>query len=798
MVNRALTFFLCLVFLCTNISNAQHIVVQDTLTSSYHEGQDLKVVLDLTVSSLDDNPRESLKFSRNGLEVAQFLNHIEYQIIFHTLAGQALYNLNIYDEALASYFDATKLAEQSDYPQLLARIQYNMSNIYDIYAMHDKSLYYDFQAAENIKKSNDPLLESNINYNIGRDYLYQGSLTYAGNYLSKSLSQKKAIDDVVGMGRVYYLMNILNSELGELEKSKDLQLKARRIFEKTESRRDLIKIYYDDIAEFLSANQYSGIKDLLDSCITIAEDLNDDHLRMRNEQFLYLYYEEIGEIDRALQAHLNYSGLKNSLFFEDRGDKIAEMEVKHAAAVQERENRELREKILEDRVERNLIIWLFVIVIILGFMIMLFYRYKSKEKRQRELEAMNQKLEKNVEDRTKELRDEVTLRARISEELDVARLRAEESERLKSAFLQNLSHEVRTPMNAIVGFSGIINDENIPTEEREGYVKLIKDNGERLLRIIEDTIDLSHLTSHQLTFDVKETSLESILTECRDYMILDSEQQKKNLELDYVDPTNYRGVKFTSDGMRIKQVIEHIINNAIKFTEVGYVKLDVDCDSEDIRFIVSDTGIGIKLEQQKKIFELFTQADGTSTRVHGGIGIGLFMAKEIIKILKGEVNITSTPGRGTEVVISVPRSYYAAGYVDNEVNEEAITKVQWSDKHILIYDNKDLNYQLMETMLHSTGIRVSRAVDESSLIEYLSNGSMPDAVLMDGDFVSTTGGYSLIEEIRNKEIKIPIITRTEEYKIQLRTSILNAGGDGFLFEPISKEKTIKYFMKYFN
>ncbi len=239
-------------------------------------------------------------------------------------------------------------------------------------------------------------------------------------------------------------------------------------------------------------------------------------------------------------------------------------------------------------------------------------------------------------------------RVRIHEELVQEQKKAKESDRLKTAFLANMSHEIRTPMNAIIGFSQLIDDESISKEERKVFLQLILQNGELLMNLINDIIDIAKIESGQLNVVMRDFELDSLLDHINIYY---QEYISGNLKgkIDFKMEKNISAhFMCKSDQFRLKQVLDNLIGNAIKFTTDGVVKLVVSAADGKIYFKVQDTGIGISEEDQKLIFNRFVQAKDHKWKNYGGTGLGLTISKSIVEQLGGELVVRSASGKGSE------------------------------------------------------------------------------------------------------------------------------------------------------
>lgn len=239
-------------------------------------------------------------------------------------------------------------------------------------------------------------------------------------------------------------------------------------------------------------------------------------------------------------------------------------------------------------------------------------------------------------------------RTRIHEELVREQKKALESDRLKTAFLANMSHEIRTPMNAIIGFSQLIDDESISKEDRKVFLQLILQNGELLMNLINDIIDIAKIESGQLNIVRREFELDNLLDHVNIYYqeyVSNNPQLKIKFQMEKNISAHFKCI---SDQFRLKQVLDNLIGNAIKFTTDGVVKLVVSADSGKIYFKVQDTGIGISEEDQKLIFNRFVQAKDHKWKNYGGTGLGLTISKNIVEQLGGDLVVRSAPGKGSE------------------------------------------------------------------------------------------------------------------------------------------------------
>lgn len=234
--------------------------------------------------------------------------------------------------------------------------------------------------------------------------------------------------------------------------------------------------------------------------------------------------------------------------------------------------------------------------------------------------------------------------------LDEAKTRAEEANRMKSSFLASMSHELRTPLNGILGFSELLKIELENTDQR-GYAQAIHDSGQHLLVLVNDLLDLAKIEAGRMELKIDSTDPRQLLDELAALHRVHAVEKGLTLELRCADDLPGQ---MNCDPTRVRQVFNNLLNNAIKFTSAGRIELAAERDGEMLRFSVTDTGIGIPVEQQEWIFDKFTQVGDFVTREHGGTGLGLALVKELVILMGGQVGLQSNPGQGSVFHFTLP------------------------------------------------------------------------------------------------------------------------------------------------
>jgi len=243
--------------------------------------------------------------------------------------------------------------------------------------------------------------------------------------------------------------------------------------------------------------------------------------------------------------------------------------------------------------------------------------------------------------------EDITQVAKARDELIKAKDKAIEADRLKSLFLANMSHEIRTPMNAIIGFTNMLREEDVSQEERCSYIDVIQSNGNSLMTLIDSIVDFSKLEADQMSVSLSEFNFNPLFDTICDYTqkVLLSEN-KQHIKL-VINKESEEGVRIISDRHRLNQVINHLISNAVKFTDQGEIEIGYKIIDDQLAIYVRDTGIGIPKNKVNTIFDRFTKVNNDKNRLYGGTGLGLTISKGLMKLMGGSIEVESDLGKGS-------------------------------------------------------------------------------------------------------------------------------------------------------
>jgi PAS domain S-box-containing protein len=402
----------------------------------------------------------------------------------------------------------------------------------------------------------------------------------------------------------------------------------------------------------------------------------------------------------------------------------------------------------------------------------------------KDVTRLNTGLEERVLARTAELEA-------ANRSLTLAKLQAESANVAKSAFLSNMSHEIRTPMNAIIGMAHLMRRSGV-TEAQADRLDKIDSAGDHLLNVINDILDLSKIESGKLVLEESSVSVKSLLSNITS--MISARAQGKGLQLiveSDVFPPCLQG-----DPTRLQQAILNYVTNAIKFTQAGTVSLRAIKQGEadawvDVRFEVKDTGIGISPEVQSRLFNAFEQADNSTSRTHGGTGLGLVITKKLAELMGGVTGASSTPGAGSTFWFTTRLKRLTgvsdvAKVLDSEA--EKSLRLHYRGSRILLVDDEPINLEVARIILEEAGLSVDTAEDGLHAVER-ARGAAYAAILMDMQ-MPRLNGIEAACQIRALPgyRETPILAMTANAFVEDRTRCLDAGMNDFLIKPFDPDR----------
>jgi len=364
---------------------------------------------------------------------------------------------------------------------------------------------------------------------------------------------------------------------------------------------------------------------------------------------------------------------------------------------------------------------------------------------------------------------------------------AEEASRLKTAFLNNISHEVRTPMNAILGFTDLLQSEDLEKTEKERFFGIINSNAKQLLSIIDDVLEISRLDSGRIPLNPGTFSLHELMEDI--HLSMRDLTNRKGLQFVFSMDDGGRTDQIIADKEKIRQVIVGLIENAVKFTSEGTVSFGYTKQKRKIEFYVRDTGIGIPPDEHEKIFERFYQVNQPPARDVRGTGLGLSIARGLADVMGGTIRIESYPGAGSVFFLDIsyqePVSTGVGTVVTKRYSLEAMT--------ILIAEDEDTNYELLKILLSKKTKKVIRAINGAEVMAILGKDK-PDLIVMDLK-MPVMDGYEATRQAKVIYPDLPIIALTAYSQPEEERRALEAGCCAFISKPISNQELIETILR---
>ncbi len=413
-----------------------------------------------------------------------------------------------------------------------------------------------------------------------------------------------------------------------------------------------------------------------------------------------------------------------------------------------------------------------------------------------DLATLNRSLDEKVAERTRELEESRAAAINLKE-------KAEAASRAKTEFLANTSHEIRTPMTAILGFADFLTNTGLSEVERTGHLRTIRRNGEALLKLIDDILDLSKIEAEKMFIEPSDCSPWRIVEDVVSLMRLKATEKDLELQVHYDYPLPQA---IRTDPVRLRQILMNLVGNAIKFTKQGNVRIAVGCSrARDevgrMEFTVSDTGVGMNPEEISRLFEPFTQADASSTRRFGGTGLGLTISKRLAEMLGGDIEVQSEPGKGSTFALSIdPGPLEDVTMLDSppedlaedEETIEADSAPSLRGRVLLAEDVRDTE-QLIHLVLERAGMSVEAAENGRIACKKVAaatdEGKPFDLVLMDIQ-MPEMDGHEATRRLRREGFDGPIVALTAHAMVGDRQKCLEAGCDGYVAKPLDQVKLL--------
>ncbi len=763
--------FLYPIFLLGNIS------VNDSLLIKLGEANDSTKIHILEELALLPNVSidQQITYLNQAIHIANNTNNPIAKANTLFLLGTAYESKGSFDQALVACEEAliilnenNKLFESTKVLALIGEVYAFLEN-YDIAINHFK------QALEICNQIGDKIQISKALINVGNVMAMKGNLDEAMEYYQKALDLKEELRDLNGLSQLYNNIANIHFAKGEMNKVLPYRLKALNMDRESGDQWQIALKTYNLAEYYLTIEEPNKAYPYIIESKTIAEKLENYGLINDNIQFLSQYYELLNDNKKALEYQKLYATSIKETFSKELSEQVGEMQVKYETEKKDKEAQVFKLRLEENQNQKLVLLFL----VIIGFLITGFttYLYLKKKKN-------NQSLEKKVSKRTNELRKKNEELERNSIELRNAKIKAEESSRLKSAFLTNMSHEIRTPMNGILGFTSLLIDKNLEAADKEKYAGIIQKGGDRLISTIDDIIEASRIETEQVEINKTEISVNVLVEDV--YCKFNSLDNNKKIKFSLTKGLPKNELTIVSDRSKIETILSQLLKNAFKFTKEGFI--DFGCNVRDnfLEFYIKDSGIGVPPDRQAAIFDLFLKSDIEDKDAYQGNGLGLFIAKSYAELLGGKMWVKSNIITGSTFYFTIPfqNNHVEKTNINMDSNKTGPKGRTRKLKVLIVEDdyNSDIYLtaiieNLTKDILHaSNGLDAIKACQENNDI---------DLILMDLK-MPEMNGVDAVRKIREFNTNVYIIAQTAFALIGDREIAIEAGCNDYISKPIRK------------
>jgi signal transduction histidine kinase/class 3 adenylate cyclase len=797
-------------------------------------------------------PDESLKYSSEAKEIARRNGFKGQEALALKWLGLVSEGSGDYLNAINYYEEALELFQSIDNLDGVSNIQNNLGSIYNAQGDDVKGLAYFLESLRAAEQIDSKLRISTALLNIGSVYMKK-SQTYdqAIQSLKRSIPIAEEIDYQVAiavaslnLGEIFLEKQEADSALQYFEKARDiLEVIDAAYYSQTLSligKAYLLKGDYDSaIAAQQKAIDYAEEKNLKLELANAIESLADTYMARGNTQMARvnylksenLYgelgakdglkeaykglaetYERLSDFKNAYKYHTLYSNYKDTLYNVATADQLRSLRFTYDLEKKEsqiqilnKENQVKEAQIQKAEVVRNFLYATagFILIILAGVVVQ--FRL-TKRAREKEAALAHEK--------------------ELNEQL-------QQIDRLKDQFLANTSHELKTPLNGIIGLAESLRDGAAgPLPERAIYnLEMIRSSGKRLANLVNDILDFSKLKNHDLDLKLKPLDLHAIV----DIVLQLSNPligEKKVALLNRISPDV---PLISADENRVQQILHNLVGNAIKFTEKGTVEVSAETRGEWLAITIADQGIGIPQDKFEVIFRSFEQGDGDTAREYGGTGLGLSVSKQLVELHGGTITVQSELGKGSKFTFTMPLSKEKREDIDvstlvpekedttihtvqvsngngNGNGGDQKSEVAWQEAQkapvmingdkirVLVVDDEPVNRQVLENHLSLAGYDVTQAASGHEALDIIRQAEKKfDLVLLD-IMMPRMSGYEVCNELRTRYLpsELPVVLLTAKNQVNDLVEGFNVGANDYLTKPFAKDELLSRIKTHLN
>lgn len=764
---------------------------------------------------------QSIKILEQSCDIYNVLHQKESIAINYNRIGVIYHLMGIYDKALEYLLKSLKICKDTDNKLRMAQVYNNLGLVYKDMDQVDQA-FETFQNALAISEQlNDKMLKAYTLNNLGIIFKVLKEYDKALDYYKQSLELKsqagdeKSITNSLGnIGEVYMIKKDYTTALEYFNKVSELS-------EKTGDRYSICvnHMNFGKINMYLRNFRKSEERHKHALELAVANQFND--LRKEIYYALSELYEIMNSPALAIKYYKQYAELKDSLFNEQKNRLMVQTFAAYQIEQTKKENEILRYKsnIDDQKIKSNRTFQIHLSLLTIALIIILFLIYfrmrennrrrrfiteknKEIEKINEELSALNNELDKNVKERTRELSKQINDKQEALMKMENALNEAERANQLKDAFLSNINHEIRTPLSAIMGLTEVLRTK-INRPEIISYLDGIHQSSNRLHSLLNNIIDFSRLQTNDLTLNMSSCDCNTVVSNVIELFRFKANEKHLNIDMFLGNvPRVYADINFLS------KVISDIIDNAVKYTDKGSIEIHTAfiVQQNEVQIKVMDSGIGIDETYLPHIFETFRQESTGYARLYEGAGLGLPLARRLINMMNGRLEVSSKKGKGTIVTLILPAEK-AAG---NESQLITYDSVQISDQNFdaiknkaLIIEDDPFNALFISAIIESLS-QVTIAENGDQALQMIRNlaengNECYNVVLIDINLPGAWDGVTLMKKIKEEFPQyqgVPFIAQTA-YSINTEQfHLTDAGFNETIVKPIDSVKLKNIVKKY--
>lgn len=736
--------------------------------------------------------------------IAEFEKAIE---IFSLLSDSArvsrMYNrigisysrLRQYSSAMENYRIALRIREHLADTLLIGSTLNNIATCLRSISQEDAALKTHLRSYELFKAIKDSTGQATSLNNIGLIHFDLKHYDTSLYYFSKALEIKVKLNNVASLANTYGNIGRVYTHLGDKENSiKNLKI-AAKLFEKSQNTYGQAFIYTSLGQAYLNFNQPELAYEFITKSQSIGEYKENSSQALESLKLLSDYFWAVGEYKKSRELLNEYTTKTEQLFSDRISNQVAELTFMYDNDRLDKENKILEvnlelEKVKLQKVQYQQIALYSISILLLTMLVVsliILRRFQNKKDEltllNSELNHLNNHLETIVENRTRDLLS--TLK------------KAQESDKQKSAFLANMSHEVRTPLNSILGFTKLLEEDNLTQENQRKFIGIIRKKGKNLLQVINDIITMSLLDLDQVEVKPSPFNLNQLLFDLYNLFNSDPSNLKDgDVELKIKVSLNESRSNIIADPNRLEQILTYLIDNAIKLTPKGTVEFGYVLENNHtIKFFVKDLGKDIPYESKSKLFSLNSLTNQQSPNFTSS-ALGFYICKGLVELLNGNIWFDSTQDAGTTFYFTIP--FIESGKQSSKYLSKSSMvslNLNFKDKIILVVEDDLISYQFIEALLRGTDAQLIHAKNGEDAIEIVKIIPNIDLVMMDMR-LPFIDGYQTTKEIKSIKPSIKIIAQTANVMSDDKDKCLSVGCNDYLSKPIDPDEFLRLISQY--